>query len=251
MGRRTILSLKTFSREPFLDHGEVILRDVMGDDLTVVNAARVSFNARSEEMTKGDKRLLKFLEEGDHWSPFAHPQISLEIYVPGMVLDQVVKHRIGMMYSDDAAFVAYENSADNQLSMRYKSPVDFYVPEFNEWREAPENKKQGSGPENLPIAKGAAITYSLRDIIRHGVGAYNAALEEGVAPEQARLLLPYYAMYTRRYWTTSLMGVIRFLGLREKPDAQYEIRQLAGAVHRLVEPHFRESFRAYGLTNGE
>lgn len=238
-------SLSRLNELPFLDHGLVRVRDVMGDDLTVVNAARVSFDARSEELTKKDVRLLSFLAEGGHWSPFAHPQISLELYLPGMVLDQLVKHRIGMVYSDEESFVAYENAADNQLSFRYKEPVDFYIP--TEWRSAPENKKQGSGDPVQPVQAAVAtdamvrVTHESYQRYRHLVDVCN------IAPEQARLVLPYYSMYTRRYWTSSLMGIIRFLQLREKPDAQFEIRELASAVHLLIEPRFPYSFRAYGL----
>lgn len=232
----------------------------MGDDLTVVNAARVSFDTKSNwetwhagpiQLSKSDQRLIKFLADGGHWSPFAHPQISLELYLPGMVLDQLVKHRIGMIYSDEESFVAYENAADNQLSMRYKEPVDFYIPLEGTWKEAPENKKQGSGPQNLGTISGSVVTRELRYNIVDGHSRYKWAIEKGVAPEQARLFLPYYAMYTRRYWTSSLMGIIRFLQLREKPDAQYEIRQLAEAVHRLVYPRFPYSFGAYGLGTTE
>lgn len=234
------------SETKFLDHGLVRVRDVMGDDLTVVNAAKVSFDAVATEMTPKNKRLIHFLAEGGHWSPFAHPQISLEIYVPGVVLDQLVKHRIGMMYSDEEAFVAYENAADNQMSMRYKEPVHFYIPPEGAWREKPANAKQGSG-ENLSWRTHGHLSGRLQHLVDEGRKHYERALEQGVAPEQARLFLPYYAMYTRRYWTSSLMGIIRFLQLREKDDAQYEIRQLAGCVHELIRPRFPESFAAYGL----
>lgn len=244
---------------PFLDHGLVRVRDVMGDDLAVVNAARVSFDAKSDyqytasedglilnkHLAKTDIRLINFLAEGGHWSPFAHPQISLELYLPGMVLDQLVKHRIGMVYSDEESFVAYENAADNQMSMRYKEPVDFYIP--TEWRSAPENKKQGSGGP-VGSVEAAVATDAMIRTVNDALYRYRHLIDVcGIAPEEARLVLPYYSMYTRRYWTSSLMGIIRFLQLREKPDAQKEIRDLAGAVHRLVQPRFPYSFRAYGL----
>jgi thymidylate synthase (FAD) len=242
---------------PFLDHGLVRLRDVMGDDLTVVNAARVSFNDKSDwetwhpgpkQLSKKDKRLIHFLAEGGHWSPFSHPQLSLEVYVPGMVIDQLVKHRIGMSFGDEAAYMAWENAGDNQLSMRYKEPQHFYIP--TAWREAPENKKQGSGPGFVGAKDQFTATESMKIAVKRSEANYRWALEQGIAPEQARVFLPFYAVYTRRYWTSSLMGIIRFLELREKADAQYEIRMLANAVHQLVEPRFPESFAAYGLTTG-
>lgn len=243
---------------PVLDKGYAILHDKMGDDLMVVNAARTSFNARAEwtyqytddEVEKilrmGDEKLLNFCAREGHWSPFSHPQVHLEFKLPGMVLDQLVKHRIGISHNDDEAFQAWQNAGDNQLSMRYKEPADFYVPGSDEWRGAPDNKKQGSKGHIKPHI---GLTFR-NDLIRHieeSVHIYNDALEHGVAPEQARLFIPYYAMYTNRVWTSSLYGIINLLKLRLEHDSQFEIREYAKAVKALVQPLFPYTFKAFGL----
>jgi thymidylate synthase (FAD) len=245
-----------------LDHGYVRLDDVVGDDLAVVNAARVSFDKRSEwdtsertgewgqiplyKLKSGDVRLINFLASNGHWSPFAHQTLSFEVKCPMLVKNQWIKHRIGMSYLTDEDAETWDNEGWNEMSLRYVSPKDFYVPAEGAWRAAPENKKQGSG-ENLPWREYGHNTHRLKRLIEDGVTGYNSAIESGVAPEQARLLLPMYAMYTSFIWTTSLYGVIRFLELRTKGDAQYEIRQYADAVGRLAAPHFPETFRAFGL----
>lgn len=231
----------------------------MGDDLTVVNAARASFDAESKWQTfipgpdgdgapkqlyAKDEKLLNFCAREKHWSPFSHPQVHLELYIPGMVLDQWVKHRIGVSISDDEAFQAYQNEGTNQLSLRYKEPKDFYIPEV--WRTAPDNKKQGSGPD-MYHADSNHLSAVMRDAVRLGVQRYEHAIEMGAAPEQARLFIPYYAMYTNRRWTSSLYGIINLLSLRLEKDSQYEIRQYANAVRSLVQPLFPYSFRAFGL----
>lgn len=267
-----------------LDHGHVRLVDVMGDDLRVVNAARVSFNKETayKHMTWNswekmpakvknaichglgdwcegdilalpDERLITFLAIHNHWSPFSHPQITLEVKCPMLVKNQWYKHRIGMSYTEEGEVnfaygegdeVAFENEGWNEMSMRYVSPEDFYIPDV--WRAAPENKKQGSGD---PVDEGLANYYTgkLRDRINLCVRMYEDALNEGVAPEQARLFLPAYAMYTSFYWTVSLFGVIRFLQLRLPSDAQWEIRQYAQKVYDLLQPCFPYTFRAFGL----
>lgn len=247
---------------PVLDKGYVILHDKMGDDLMVVNAARTSFNARAEWtyqytddeveqiLKMGDEKLLNFCAREGHWSPFSHPQVHMEFKLPGMVLDQLVKHRIGISHNDDEAFQAWQNAGDNQLSMRYKEPTDFYVPGAEEWRGAPDNKKQGSKGHVEPL-KGTYYRDRLVRTIIAGMEAYHAAVHDGIAPEQARLFIPYYAMYTNRVWTSSLYGIINLLKLRLEEDSQYEIREYAKAVQTLVQPLFPYTFKAFALGENE
>ena len=239
-----------------LDHGYVELVDHMGDDLTVVNAARVSFKKRSTWISKsnssaafgnfdyeygytntlreGDQKLIKFLASNGHWSPFSHPQLMFEIRAPLMVINQWRKHRIGMAYTDEDE-VAHDAEGHNEASLRYIEPNDFYIP--TEWRSAPENKKQGSAaPVNASVA--AVSTAILDEYTQELFTAYNVLLSHNIAPEQARLVLPAYAIYTTMYWTTSLFGVTRFLNLRTAEDAQFEIRQYANTI----EPIVRELF---------
>jgi thymidylate synthase (FAD) len=261
-----------------LDKGYVKIFNHMGDDMMVVNAARVSFLARSGwlyhpphsgehygwiddnvaasiengylTLKKGDVSLINFCARNGHWSPFSHPQVSLELKLPGMVLEQLMKHRIGISNHDDEAYQAYQNSADNQLSMRYKEPEDFYIPDAHMWRGIPDNKKQGS-KGLVGRALGDFNTVSLGFHIESSLYRYKKALEDGVAPEQARLFIPYYAMYTNRIWTSSLYGIINFLKLRLEDDAQYEIREYAKAIREIVRPLFPYSFDAFGISSGD
>ena len=244
----------------------------MGDDLMVVDAARVSFNKKSSwvkervpapdawlepegryshhiylppKLKEADTKLIHFLAKNGHWSPFAHPQLTFEVKAPMLVKNQWIKHRVGMSYLTDDDAEAWDNEGWNEQSMRYVSPEDFHQPEV--WRSAPENKKQGSGADITDTMQKAILDSALALHIKFGVESYQAAIDKGVAPEQARLFLPMYAMYTSWVWTTSLYGIVRFLELRQKEDAQFEIRQYADAVAELVRPHFPTVFEAFGL----
>ncbi|MGM9923462.1 MAG: FAD-dependent thymidylate synthase [Bacillus sp. (in: firmicutes)] len=212
-----------------LDKGYVILHDVMGSDLTVANAARVSYDKRSEGLSDKDERLIKFLAREGHTSPFRHVSLQFEMYAPLMVARQHWKYIVGSDHTMDAW---------NESSRRYvtEEPT-FYVPKGNEWRSAPENSKQGSGaPVNL--RDGGILTGELLDYIDRGIGHYESALENGVCAEQARLFLPAYGMYVRYYWTASLQSVSHFLNQRLAHDSQVEIQEYAKAVYELVESKF-------------
>src|SRR5690625_3757380 len=179
-----------------LNKGYVRLVDVMGDDRTVVNSARVSFDKRSEELNKRDERLISFLAREGHDSPFRHASLQFEVYAPLMIARQWHKYKIG---SNNSEFDAW-----NESSRRYITEnKEFYIPSADEWRSYPDNMKQGSGE---PIAEedGEHFTRTLEGFIYTGEMLYDEALELGIAPEQARLFLPAYGMYVRWYWTASL-----------------------------------------------
>ncbi|WP_420856151.1 FAD-dependent thymidylate synthase [Virgibacillus halotolerans] len=207
----------------------------MGTDLSVVNAARVSYDKKSEELTDGDRRLIAFLAREGHSSPFRHAFLQFEIYAPLMIARQWHKHVIG----SDHSF-----NAHNESSRRYvtEEPT-FHVPYADEWRSKPENSKQGSG---VPIdeSEGTYLTEELFDYILRGEQLYGEAMARGVAPEQARLFLPAYAMYIRWYWSASLQAVCHLLNQRLASDSQYEFQQYAKAVLELARPHFPESIDA-------
>lgn len=224
-----------------LDKGYVILHDVMGDDLTVVNSARVSYDKKSEELTEKDVRLIKFLAREDHTSPFRHASLQFEVYAPLMVARQWWKYVVGSDHIMDAW---------NESSRRYitEEPT-FYIPKSNEWRSAPENKKQGSG-EPIDTDIGKTWRIELEDYIQDGLDLYNAAIEKGIAPELARLFLPAYGLYVRWYWTASLQSVAHLIRQRTAPDAQYEFRQYAEAVRKLAIDKFPVSIEAL-LTKGD
>lgn len=213
-----------------LDKGYVRLVDHMGGDLSVVNSARVSYAKESKELTPNDVKLIKFLAREDHMSPFRHAIIQFEVYAPLMVARQHWKYVVGSDHTMDAW---------NEASRRYITiDVENYVPNPTDWRSKPENSKQGSG-EPVSDTIGLEATQRLLRQIEQGLKDYEWALENNIAPEQARLLIPSaYGMYTAYYWTASLQSVCHFLNQRLAHDSQYEIQQYAEAVYELVKPLF-------------
>lgn len=221
-----------------LDKGYVILHDVMGSDLTVVNAARVSYDKKSDELTDKDVRLIKFLAREGHTSPFRHASLQFEVYAPLMVARQHWKYVAGSSFQEATG----DNmTAWNESSRRYvtEEPT-FYIPQADEWRTAPENSKQGSGGP-LDWNTGDDFTGRLFSLIDVGERAYQDAMNCGIAPEQARLFLPAYGMYVRYYWTASLQSVAHFLNQRLAEDSQVEIQEYAKAVSELSKQHFPAS----------
>ena len=188
----------------------VELVDRLGTDLTVVNAARVSFSKHSEEMQDTDERLIKYLAQHGHWTPFGHPQLQFRISAPIFVARQLVKHQVGLVW--------------NEVSRRYvDDDPKFFMPGPEGWRGKPENKKQGSSGNIqilLPLEKEVLQTMTHCKLI------YKELLEQGVAPEQARMILP-LSMYTEWYWTGSLAAFARVCKLRMAPDAQEEAQEIA------------------------
>jgi thymidylate synthase (FAD) len=218
-----------------LDKGYVRLVDVMGSDLTVVNAARVSYDKESHELDSKDERLIKFLARENHTSPFRHAMLQFEIYSPLMVCRQHFKYLAGSSFQEASG----DNmQAWNESSRRYitEEPT-FYIPQANEWRSAPENSKQGSG-DSIHENIGAIATENLMKYIEEGEKLYESSLFYGICAEQARLFLPAYGMYVRYYWTASLQSVAHFLQQRLAHDSQVEIQEYAKAVKALAEPHF-------------
>lgn len=225
---------------------EVTLIDYMGDDLRVVNAARVSFHKESDLGADGlrmsDQKLISYLANHNHWTPFSHVQITLREKVPIFVARQRFKHMVGFTY--------------NEVSRRYvDDPPEFFVPDI--WRARAENKKQGSSDEavefnheTLVIGKNlttgvetqeyerdlrgsfrSAVTFQdvdidYRTLMNFATIYYNFLLEKGVAPEQARMVLP-QSMYTEYFVTGSLAAWARAYKLRIDPHSQKEIQDLA------------------------
>ncbi|OZB90108.1 FAD-dependent thymidylate synthase [Paenibacillus sp. XY044] len=218
-----------------LDQGYVRLVNHMGSDLTVVNAARVSYAKQSLELNDRDVRLIKFLAREGHTSPFRHAIVQYEVYAPLMVARQWWKYVVGSAH--------YEGTGDsleawNESSRRYitEDPA-FYIPKAGEWRSQPENSKQGSGGE-VDWELGEKHTQELMDYVELGISKYEAAMADGICAEQARLFLPAYGMYVRWYWTASVQSVAHFLSQRLEHDAQKEIQEYAKAVLELIKPLF-------------
>ena len=216
-----------------LNEGFVELVDHMGDDLTVVNAARVSFNKEANEFTDRDEKLLQYLAKHNHWTPFAHPQITLRIKAPISIRTQFFKHKQGFV--------------ENEISRRYVSyEPDIYHPR---WRTKPTNgAKQGSETfmEYGDQWNSCNILYSLA--VEQCLSAYNTLLEKGVAPEQARFILP-QGVYTEWWWTGSLAAYARFYGQRTDPHAQWEIQEYARVIGNIISDIFPKSWIALTQTN--
>lgn len=221
----------------------VELIDHMGSDLSVVNAARVSFDKASswelhpvgrlhpeypyaESLSEKDAKLVAYLAKYNHWSPFAHTSVQLRIKAPIFVARQLVKHQVGGVW--------------NEVSRRYvDSEPEFYFPEV--WRGRPtDGAKQGSSGEfHSQYAPGDY----LQDVTSDAVLAYNAMIEDGVAPEQARMILP-QNMQTEWIWTGSVMFFARVCKQRLDPHAQQESREIAKLISDCVQPLFPASWAA-------
>jgi thymidylate synthase (FAD) len=200
----------------YLDHGSIELISVMGSDRRIAEAAWAS-SARSKGRSSAEvSRLLKYLATHNHWTPFAHAQISLRLVVPIFVARQLMRSNVGIVW--------------NEESRRYvKDEPKFYTPKV--WRKASPSMKQGSLEEEIDMP--ASISYHHEDIIRRAWATYFLMLKEGVAPELARMILP-VSMYTTLIGTFSLMALARVYKLRADPHAQWEIRELAAGIDKIV-----------------
>lgn len=191
---------------------QAILIDSMGDDNRVVNAARQSFAKEASQFTKEQNdKLIGYLAKHNHWGPFAHCMATFHITAPIFVARQLAKHQVGLVWSE--------------ASRRYiDSEPDYYVPRSFRKRP-PSSIKQGSGEE--------FINTQLRsDLIAHAARSnslYKKLLDSGIAPEQARTILP-INMYTEWYWTGSMEAWARVASLRLKDDAQYETREVVRII---------------------
>ncbi len=186
--------------------------DSMGSDLTVANAARVSFAKHKEELDGSDEKLIKFLADHGHWSPFSHVFIQFKIDAPIFVARQLQKHQVGLAW--------------NEVSRRYvDSTPEFYSPD--EWRRRAIDKKQGSMSEPVPSQKVVKSIKEEFDAV--ALDCYNRLLKLKVCPEQARMVLP-QDMLTSWYWSGSVYAFSRVCNLRLKEDAQAETREVAQAI---------------------
>jgi len=235
--------MKTMSDAiPVLDRGFVQYVDHMGDDLTVVNSARVSFAKESEwegerhwtgaikdkTLSEKDSKLIRYLAKHNHWTPFSHPQITLRIKAPIFIRTQLYKHKVGF--------------TENEISRRYVTfEPEVYLPQ---WRTAPTNgAKQGSDDFVQDAFKAAELERGYQTIVQTCVAHYNHLLSQGVAPEQARSVLP-QGTYTEWWWTGSLSAYARVCKLRSDNHAQWEIREYAKAIAAVISPLFPASWEA-------
>ena len=199
----------------------VSLKDQLGTDLTVVNAARVSFGKESRAFSDNDEKLIRYLAEHGHYSPFGHCFASFFIKAPIFVARQLVKHK----------FLRW-----NEVSRRYvDDEPEFYSPEM--WRGRSVHAKQGSeGSVFLP----SDMTDKLNN---NALEHYKSLLDFGVAPEQARMVLPQSTM-TEWWWSGSLDAFADMCNLRCKPDTQKETRIVANEVSIVMGRLFPVSWEA-------
>jgi thymidylate synthase (FAD) len=208
--------------------GSIEVMEVFGNDLTVVNSARVSFAKESHELTLGDEKLIKYLAVHNHISPFFHPQIRLRIKMPIFVAREWFRHQIGL--------------SRNEVSRRYvDSSPEVWCPAPGELRERDPNCKQGSKVSQIGGAEEASL--EIREHCNKTIELYSNLLEKGVAPEVARCVLP-QGMYTEFIETGSLAAYARIARLRTDPSAQREIQLYARGVMSLLTPHFPISWAA-------
>ncbi len=213
---------------PVLDRGFVKLVDHMGTDLSVVNAARVSFGKRKESFDDKDAALVRYLAAHEHTSPFRHSAMTFHVKAPIFVFRQWMKHRIASEF--------------NEISGRYVefAEDEYYVPA--QFRQQAKVNKQGSEGE-IDAAHREAAAAAYQDSCRSAVAHYKELLALGVCREQARCVLP-LALYSEVYWTVSLQAAAHFIRLRSDAHAQWEIQQYAQAVRTLVEGLFPASLAA-------
>ena len=205
--------------------------DKMGSDISVVNAARVSFNKKSDfnedgSFKQGDERLIAFLARENHWTPFGHASLSFHIKAPIFVARQLVKHTVGLVW--------------NEVSRRYvDSSPEFYVP--SKWRRKNEDKKQGSHEDQF-VDLSYSEEQSFHDIMQNCQSLYENFLDIGICAEQARMILPQNTM-TEWYWSGSLHAFARVCNLRCKKDTQKETREVADQIDEIAKQHFPISWK--------
>lgn len=204
----------------------VELLETFGSDLTVVNAARVSLGKHVDEFTEKDSRLIKYLAEHDHISPFFHPQIRFRLKMPIWMAREWFRHTVGF--------------ARNEVSRRYVDDMPgFFIPE--ELRSRAPNKKQGSKDDVHP--QNDLYRQFMIDECTNAVNTYTLLLGQGVCPEQARMVLP-QSMMTEFIETGSLAAYARLVKLRTSPDAQKEIRDVAEDIGKVLGGVFPASWAA-------
>ena len=202
-----------------------------GSDLLVVNSARVSFSKESKEFNDKDEKLINFLAREKHLLPFRHPSLTLRCKAPMFVARQLGKHQTGMSWSEE--------------SRRYiKTEPEFYWPD--KWRKAADNVKQGSSDEthDMVILYGTGGKNGLTDledcvkeIVEEVLSLYNTLIKEGVAPEQARMILPQNVMINW-VWTGTLLAWVHLIKERTSPTAQRETKEFAKMVEKIVREHY-------------
>ncbi len=215
-----------------LDKGYIEVVDSLGDDLTPVNAARVSFGDRSNEFTEKDRKLSKFLIKNKHFSPFRHQHVMMIIKAPEFVMRQWYKHVVGIETTSNHPT---KDHAWNEISGRYVEYEDFYIPD-NYRAQSDDNKQASDGVVDDQEGASALWKKSQSTAIK----CYREMLDMGMAKEQARSILP-LTVYTQVWWTASFQSIMNFIELRDEPTAQVEIQEYARALKKIMLDVFPET----------
>ncbi len=219
-----------------LDKGYIEVVDVLGDDLTPVNAARVSFGGRSDKFTDKDRRLSKFLIKHKHFSPFRHQHVMMIIKAPEFVMRQWYKHVVGIETTSNHPT---KDHAWNEISGRYVEYEDFYIPD--DYRAQSDDNKQASDGV-VDDQEGASALWKKSQST--AIKCYREMLDMGMAKEQARSILP-LTVYTQVWWTASFQSIMNFIELRDEPTAQVEIQEYARALKKIMLDVFPETTKIW------
>jgi thymidylate synthase (FAD) len=218
---------------PVLDHGFVRLDDAMASDLSVVNGARVSFARHKSEMDESDAGLIRFLMRDRHGTPFEHNAFRFHVRAPLFVAREWFRHRVGSF---------------NEFSMRYaKASDEFYVPEPEDVRSQ-VGKPGAYSFEPVEPELAESTREELKEVYDAAYATYTRLVEQGVARELARLVMPMGA-YTEFYWTVNARSLMNFISLRAAETAQREIRRYADACERFFGDKMPVTYSAF-IDNG-
>jgi thymidylate synthase (FAD) len=227
-----------------LDKGFIEVVDSLGNDLTVVNSARVSFGKRKKYWDKSDERLVKYLAKHKHYSPFRHLQVQFHIKAPEFVMRQWYKHVVGIETTSNSST---KDHAWNEISGRYVEVEDYYIP--NVWRKQSEDNKQASEGTLTEVQNSRAI-HSYNTALTTTMNMYERLVRDyGVAKEQARVILP-LSQYTEVYWTASFQAIMNFIELRNEKTSQWEIQQYAKVMLELMKETFPKITEIWSEAHG-
>jgi len=212
-----------------LDKGFIEVVDSLGNDLTVVNSARVSFGKRKEKFDKSDEKLVRYLAKHKHYSPFRHLQVQFHIKAPEFVMRQWYKHVVGIETTSNSST---KDHAWNEISGRYVEYDEFYQPKIYR-KQSDDNKQASEGQFEKSEYDYQFVDINWTNAHEICVSAYKQLIEIGMAKEQARCILP-LTLYTEVYWTASFQAIMNFIELRDEKTSQIEIQEYAKTMKELM-----------------
>ena len=226
-----------------LDKGFIEVVDSLGNDLTVVNSARVSFGKRKTKFDKSDERLVRYLAKYKHFSPFRHLQVQFHIKAPEFVMRQWYKHVVGIETTSNSSA---KDHAWNEISGRYVPVEDYYEPSV--WRKQSDDNKQASEGV-LDDLQQRRMDDAYNDLMRKVRMTYDKMVKAGMAKEQARIILP-LNQYTEVYWTASFQAIMNFIELRNEKTSQWEIQEYAKVMLEQMKEVFPKTTKIWSEVNG-